>query len=132
MKNFLIRLVVNAIALWLAAAVLSGIHLADGSSQTSDKIKTVLLVALVFGVVNALLKPIATFFSFPLLLVTLGLFMIIVNAAMLQLTSWLAGKFDLAFHVDHFFWDAVIGALIISVFGFVANVILPDKHEINR
>lgn len=132
MRNFLIRLVVNAIALWIAAALLSGIHLADGSASNGTKIKTVLLVALVFGIVNAILKPIAKVLSFPLLLLTLGLFLIVVNAAMLQLTSWFAGKLDLAFHVDHFLWDAVLGSVVISVVGMIANVVLPDKYEIDR
>ncbi|MBD2760475.1 phage holin family protein [Yimella sp. cx-573] len=130
MKNFLIRLVVNAIALWAAAGLISGIHLAEGAADNSAKIRTILLVALVFGVINALLKPIATFFSFPVIIVTLGLFMIIVNAAMLQLTSWFAGKLDLAFHVDHFFWDAVLGACVIAVVGMIANMVLPEKHEV--
>lgn len=130
MKNFLIRLVVNAIALWAAAGLISGIKLAEGSADNTTKIKTILLVALVFGLINALLKPIATFFSFPVIIVTLGLFMIIVNAAMLQLTSWFAGKLDLAFHVDHFFWDAVLGACVIAVVGMIANMVLPEKHEV--
>ncbi len=132
MRNFLIRLVVNAIALWVAAALLSGIHLADGSATNGTKVKTVLLVALVFGVINAILKPIAKLLSFPLLILTLGLFLIVVNAAMLQLTSWASGKLDLAFHVDQFFWDAVLGSVIISVVGMVANMLLPEKYEINR
>lgn len=130
MKNFLIRLVVNAIGLWVAALLISGIKLAEGSVDNTTKIKTVLLVALVFGIINALLKPIATFFSFPFIVVTLGLFMIVVNAVMLQLTSWMSGKLDLAFHVDHFFWDAVLGSCVISVVAMIANMVLPEKNEV--
>ncbi len=131
MKNFLIRLVVNALGLWVAAWLSSGIQLAEGSTDTGTKVKTVLLVALVFGVVNALLKPIATLLSFPLIILTLGIFIIVVNAAMLQLTSWLSGKLDLAFHVDHFFWDALFGACVIAVVGMLANFVLPEKHEVH-
>lgn len=131
MVNFLIRLVVNALGLWAAALLIDGIKLAEGSADNGTKVKTVLLVALVFGIINAILKPIATFFSFPLIILTLGLFIIIVNAAMLQLTSWFAGKLDLAFHVDHFFWDAVLGACVIAVVGMIANFVLPEKHEVH-
>ncbi|GAB3587246.1 phage holin family protein [Calidifontibacter terrae] len=132
MRNFLIRLVVNAIALWVTAALLTGVHLADGSADNTTKVKTVLLVALVFGVINAILKPIAKLLSFPLLILTLGLFLIVVNAAMLQLTSWASEKLNLAFHVDHFFWDAVLGSIVISVIGMIVNMVLPDKYEIDR
>lgn len=128
--NFLIRLVVNALGLWAAAALIDGIRLADDSADTSTRVKTVLLTALIFGIINAILKPIATFLSFPLIIVTLGLFIIIVNALMLQLTSWSADQFGLAFHVDHFFWDAVLGACVIAVVGMLANFVLPEKHEV--
>ena len=87
---------------------------------------TILWVAVIFGLVNALIKPVLKFFSLPFIVVTLGLFTVVVNAAMLQLTSWFAGQFDLAFHVDHFVWDALLGSVIITVVMMLLHLVLPD------
>ncbi len=88
-----------------------------------------LVVAIIFGIVNAILKPILTVLSLPFIVVTLGLFLLVVNAILLQLTSWISGNLDLAFHVDHFWWDAVFGALIITVVASVLNAIVPDRDR---
>jgi putative membrane protein len=111
--NFAIQTVINGVALWVAAWAVPGITFGTGQS-TSSTFWTVAVVALIFGLVNALVRPIAALLSLPFIILTLGLFIFILNAAMLQLTSWLAGKFDLAFHVDEFFWDAIWGSLIIT------------------
>ena len=87
---------------------------------------TVGIVALIFGVVNALVRPIATLLSLPFIILTLGLFIFILNAAMLQLTSWLAGVFDLAFHVEEFFWDAIWGSLIITFVSLLLGFLKTD------
>jgi putative membrane protein len=126
MKSFVIRVLVNGVALWVAAFFVKGIHLADGAVSTTSQIITILWVALIFGLLNALIKPILTILSLPVIVLTLGLFTLIVNAAMLELTSWFAGQFNLDFHVDQFFWDAVIGALIITVVSMILNAVLPD------
>ncbi|WP_246104384.1 phage holin family protein [Rudaeicoccus suwonensis] len=130
MKNFAIKTGVNAIALWVAALVEPGITLAQGSKSTSSKLLTIVLVAVLFGIINAIIKPIATFFSFPLIVLTVGLFTFIVNALMLQLLSWSSGKLGLAFHVDHFFWSAVLGALVVSFVAILLNILLPDDHKV--
>jgi putative membrane protein len=111
--NFAIQTVINGIALWVAAWAVPGITFGEGST-TSSTIWTVAIVALIFGLVNALVRPIAALLSLPFIILTLGLFIFILNAAMLQLTSWLAGQFNLAFHVNEFFWDAIWGSLIIT------------------
>jgi putative membrane protein len=111
--NFAIQTVINGIALWVAAWAVPGITFGD-SSTTSSTFWTVAIVALIFGLVNALVRPIAALLSLPFIILTLGLFIFILNAAMLQLTSWLAGQFNLAFHVNEFFWDAIWGSLIIT------------------
>jgi putative membrane protein len=126
MKSFVIRVLVNGVALWVAAALIQGIHLADNHTSTGSQIVTILWVAVIFGLLNALIKPILTILSLPVIILTLGLFTLIVNAAMLQLTSWFAGKFSLDFHVDQFFWDAVLGAIIITIVSMLLNAILPD------
>ena len=121
--NFALRTVINAVALWVAAWAIPGITFGGGS--TGQVVWTVVLVALIFGILNAFIKPIIKLISLPLIILTLGLFVFIVNALMLQLTSWLAGKFDLPFHVDEFFWDAVLGGLIITFVSMVIGLLLP-------
>lgn len=126
MKNFLIRVVVNGIALWVAALVVPGVNLATGDSDWTNKALTTLVVALVFGVINALIRPVVRFFSLPFIVVTLGLFTFIVNAFMLQLTEWICDWLDLDFTIDEFFWDAVLAAVVITFVSWVLNIVLPD------
>ena len=114
MKNFLIRVVVNGLALWVAALVIPGINLANGDSSWTNKLLTVLFVALVFGVINAFIKPVVKLFFLPFIVLTLGLFTFIVNAFMLQITEWICGWINLDFTIDDFFWDAVLGAIVIT------------------
>ncbi|MEI2827663.1 MAG: phage holin family protein [Dermatophilaceae bacterium] len=125
LKDFAIKTIVNGLALWLAGLVIAGIHFGRGADWTGT-LKTVVLVALVFGAVNALIKPILKAVSTPLIWLTLGLFTLVVNAAMLQLTSWFSQQLGLAFHVDEFWWDAVLGALVITFASMILNAILPD------
>jgi putative membrane protein len=129
MRSFVIKVFANGVALWVAAYLIKGIHLGQEDAVTKDQIVRVLLVAVIFGLVNALIKPVLHFFAMPAILLTLGLFTLIVNAAMLELTSWFAGKVDLAFTVDQFFWDAVIGSVIISVVAMILNLVLPDGER---
>ncbi|MFC5214051.1 phage holin family protein [Streptomyces coerulescens] len=123
MKNFVVKTIANAGALAVAVWLLDKITLTGDS--TGKKIGTLLLVALIFGLVNFLVKPIVKLFSLPLLILTLGLFTLVVNALMLLLTSWFADKLDLSFHVDGF-WTAVLGGLIISIVSWALNLALPD------
>ncbi|MDE9364601.1 phage holin family protein [Luteipulveratus sp. YIM 133132] len=126
MVNFAIKTGINAVALWVAAAVISGITLVDDSKSTSSKVVTVIVVAVIFGLINAVVKPIALLISLPALILTLGLFTLIVNALMLQLLSWFSDQLNLSFHVDDFFWDAVAGALIITLVSWVLNIVIRD------
>ncbi|MER6285131.1 phage holin family protein [Streptomyces sviceus] len=124
MKNFLVKTIANAGALAVAVWLLDKITLTGGS--TGEKVLTLIVVALVFGLVNFLVKPIVTLLTFPLFILTLGLFTLIVNALMLLLTSWLADKLDLSFHVEGF-WTAVLGGLIISIVSWALHMVLPDE-----
>jgi putative membrane protein len=125
MVNFAIQTVINGLALWIAAWAVPGITFGDDMG-TANTVLTVAIVALIFGVVNALVRPIAALLSLPFIILTLGLFIFILNAAMLQLTSWLAGVFDLAFHVENFFWDAIWGALIITFVSLLLGFLKTD------
>ncbi|OIJ69305.1 phage holin family protein [Streptomyces mangrovisoli] len=124
MKNFVVKTIANAGALAVAVWLLDKITLTGDS--TAKKAWTLLLVALVFGVVNWLVKPIVKVLTFPLFILTLGLITLVVNALMLLLTSWLCDKLNLSFHVEGF-WTAVWGGLIISIVSWALNMVLPDE-----
>ena len=126
MKNFAIRVVVNGVALWVAALVVNGVHLGEGDTSWTTKTLTILFVALIFGVINAFIKPVVKLLSLPFIVLTLGLFTFIVNAFMLQITEWICGWLDLDFTIDHFFWDAVLAAVVITFVSWVLNIVLPD------
>ncbi|MGB3184756.1 MAG: phage holin family protein [Ornithinimicrobium sp.] len=114
MQLFLVRVVANGLALWVASLIVPGISF-SGSSSTLTMIITIGAVGLIFGVLNAIVKPLLFLLSLPLLILTLGLFLVVLNAIMLSLTSWASGVLGLNFVVQDFWWDAVFGALIISI-----------------
>jgi putative membrane protein len=124
--RLLVRILAGAVALAAAAGLIEGISVGPGT--TSDRLLTLLAVAVIFGLVNAIVRPIVRLISLPLFILTLGLFTFIVNALMLLLTAWIGNQFDLAFEVDGF-WSALLGALVISVVTFLINLLLPDKFE---
>ncbi|MDT0463203.1 MULTISPECIES: phage holin family protein [Streptomyces] len=126
MKNFVVKTIANAGALAVAVWVLDKITLTG--SSTGKKVGTLIVVALIFGLVNVLVKPIVKVLTFPLFILTLGLITLVVNALMLLLTSWVAGKLNLSFHVEGF-WTAVLGALIISIVSWALHLVLPDDED---
>ncbi|GHB65756.1 hypothetical protein GCM10010347_39680 [Streptomyces cirratus] len=126
MTNFVVKTLANAAALAVAIWLVAGITLDEGGDSTGNRVLTLVLVALVFGLVNFIVKPVVKLLSLPLFILTLGLFTLVVNALMLLLTSWLAKQFDLSFHVEGF-WTAITGGLIISVVSWAVNLALPDK-----
>ena len=114
--GFVIAVLVNAAALWVAVTVLEGIHYEGEWYQW-------LILGLIFGVVNAIVKPILAILTFPITIVTLGLFLIVVNALMLYLTSWLAGPITGPFTINSFI-DGLLGAIIISIVGTALHFLL--------
>ena len=124
--KLLADIVANGVALWVAAALISGIEF---GGQGGAMVLTIVLVAAIFGVVNAIVRPVAQLLSLPLIIVTLGLFLVVVNALMLLLTSWLSGVLGLDFHVDDFWWDAVLGSIIISIVSMFVGALLPDGRD---
>jgi putative membrane protein len=127
--RFILRLLANMGALALATWLLSGITLTAPS--TERKVLTLLIVALIFGVVNAIVKPIFTLVTAVAVVLTLGLFLIVINALMLLLTSWISDLVDLGWSVNGF-WTAVLGSLIVSIVSFVVNAFIPEKDEPRR
>jgi putative membrane protein len=124
-RGWIVRLVANACGLAVAAWIFSGIHITG--SSTTDRVITLVVVALVFGIVNEFVRPIVAFLSIPLYLLTLGLFFFVVNALMLLLTSWVAGKLDVGFHVKGF-WTAVFGGIVISLISWWIGLLFPRSQ----
>ncbi len=122
--KFLLKVIINAVAIWLATLVLDGLDVVGGD-ETAQRVLVFLVVALVFGLVNAVVKPIVKLFSLPLYILTLGLFTLVVNAAMLWLVGWLSEQTDYGLRIDTF-WTALVGALIISVASFVMSLVVRD------
>ena len=127
--SIILRLIVNAVALLITAWIVPGIHLgAAGPHPTRDDWVTLLIVALIFGLVNVVIRPIIIILSLPITILTLGLFTFVINAFMLLLTSWIAQGMDLGFRIDGFL-PALLGALIISVVSFVLSRALKPRRE---
>lgn len=126
MTNLLVKLLGNAVALAIATWMLSDITLSG--STTSRRIITLLIVAVIFGIVNAIIKPVLKLLSLPFIILTLGLLLFVINALMLMLTSWISGKLDVPFHVEGF-GTALLGALIITIVSWFLNAVLPDDDR---
>lgn len=115
-------------ALWVAAGVVTGIALNEGSGDrgsVGDRFLVLLVVAAIFGVVNTFVKPIVKLFSLPLFILTLGLIIFVINAVMLLLTSEICEAMEVPFHVDGF-GAALLGGLIISAVSWPLGILLPD------
>jgi putative membrane protein len=121
--RFLIWVVVNSLALAAAAWLIEGIRV-EGST-TEEQVITLVVVALIFGVVNAVVEPIVKLLSLPFIILTLGLFLIVINAAMLLLTSWISGELGRRFEVEGF-WTAVLGAVVITISTWILEAVLPE------
>ncbi len=127
MIRFLIRWVITAVSVGLAAWIVPGIYV-----EEPHRVWTVLLVALVLGLVNAFIRPIVSFLSCGLIVLTLGLFTLVINALMLWLASWIATDLiGLNFQVDGF-WNALLGALIISVASLLMSAFVGGKKGVKR
>jgi putative membrane protein len=127
MVSFAVRVVVNAIAIWVATQLLHGVAVTGGSTASS-RVLTYLFIGLLFGIVNAVVKPVVRLLAFPFFLLTLGLFTFVVNAAMLELTAWISSHTRLSLHIDDFWWDAVLAALVVTIVSMLLNAVLPDDR----
>lgn len=115
---------VTAVALWIAALVIPGIDV-TGDSPLANGL-TLLVVAVVFGVINAVLKPLIKLFGCVFYIVTLGLISFVVNALLFMLTGWLSDQLGLPFHVNGF-WPAFWGAILVGVVSWAINLAIPDR-----
>jgi putative membrane protein len=119
--RFLLRLVITAFALWLAVRFVPGIGWSGGPLG-------LLGVAVVFGLLNALVRPILAALSCPLVILTLGLFLIVLNGFMLLLTAWVSGELGLGFTVDGIV-PAIVGALLVAVTSAILNLFVADQKK---
>ena len=125
--EFFGRAAVTGLALWVVTLILPGMTFVGGNT-TVQKVGIIFVVAVIFGLVNAVIKPFVALLSLPLYVVTLGLFHIVVNALMLMLTAWITEQTDWGLRIDGF-GTAVIGALIVSVVSFVLSLAVPRSRH---
>ncbi|MEU7892615.1 phage holin family protein [Nonomuraea sp. NPDC049152] len=122
--KFIIRVLVVAAALWVATQLVSGVAITT-STGTAKYWGTLLVVALIFGLINAVIKPIIETIGCAFYVLTLGLFALVVNAGLMLLTSWVSQQLDVPFHVTGF-WPAFWGAIVVSIVSWVLSLVLPD------
>ena len=127
--RFLVRTVVTAIALWVSTLSVDGITVSGAS--TFANVATLVAVAVIFGLVNAIIKPIVKILGCLFYIVTLGLIAFVVNALLFLLVDWLADLLNLPFHVDGF-WAAFWGAIIVGVVSWLINLVIPDPKPDNE
>ncbi|OIO90451.1 MAG: hypothetical protein COY47_02455 [Chloroflexi bacterium CG_4_10_14_0_8_um_filter_57_5] len=119
--RFIIRWGINAVALWAAIAILPGLVYAGNWVG-------VVLLALVFGLVNALLRPLLKLLTCPLIILTLGLFALVINTLLFAVTAWVGNFIGISLTIaDPFWWNAFLGALIVSAVSIVLSLILRDE-----
>lgn len=121
--RFLLRLIVNAIALWLTTLIVSGVTVRPYAPGALPTILTYLLVALIFGLVNAIVGTVVRVVAFPLYVLTLGLISFIVNGLLLLLVAWISGLMGFGLFVAGFWWG-VLGALVLSIIAWLIGLIL--------
>jgi len=134
MRSLFVRVIVNALALWVASWILPGLNISttattgavadQGITQGTETIGIILaylFIGLIFGLVNAFVKPLVSLLSLPITILTLGLFTVVINAAMLYLTAWLSSYTPVHFTIDSFFWTAVLAAIIVTLVSLVAG-----------
>ncbi|KAB2345698.1 phage holin family protein [Actinomadura rudentiformis] len=121
--KILIRVLINAVALWVATALVDGISVSGDTA--AKRWLTLLAVAVIFGLVNAFIKPVIKTLGCAFYVLTLGLIALVVNAALLLLTSWMAEELNLPFKVE-WFWPAFWGAIIVGVVSWLLSVLIPE------
>ncbi len=125
MNKFLLRLVINGFALYAAIALVPGIV-----PENPNPVSYVWL-ALIFGLLNALIKPFLKLLTCPFILLTLGLFTLLINTGLFYLTGWLGAQFNVGFFIDGF-WSAFLGALVVSAISLFFNIVLKDELKGSR
>lgn len=127
MTGILAKVVVNAIAIWVAALVIGPVRLDGGG--TARTIGSYLVVGAIFGLVNTVIKPIVKFFAFPFIVLTLGLLSFVINALMLEIVDWASNSIGINFDSGPFFWSTLGAAVIITFVSMILSVLVPDDKD---
>lgn len=125
--GIIIRVATGAVALWIATLLVDGIRVTAPSG--AGQVGTLLLVAAIFGLVNAVLRPLIKTLGCAFYLLTLGLVAVLVNGALFLLAGWIAGEVGVPFEVDEFWPDAVLGALIVGIGGWLLQLLIPEPKD---
>lgn len=124
--GFLIRTVLTGLALWVVTLIVPGVYFVGGD-ETWQKIGIILVVAVIFGVVNAIIKPIVQIVAIPLYILTLGLIHVVINALMLWITSWITrNTTHWGLDIDQFWWTAIWAAIVLSLVSWALSVLIRD------
>lgn len=128
--RFVTWLLTTAAAVAVATWLIDGIYFTgptSGQDEIRHKLLPLLLVSLILGFVSSFVRPVVTFFSIPLVIFTLGLFLLVINALMLMLTAWIADGVGIGFHVDGF-WNALWGSIVITLVNWGTASLVKDKN----
>jgi len=129
--NYLLRTLVTAASFWVAMWILPGMEVTFdmGAPSTGETVVAILIVSVVFGLVNSIVRPIVSLLSLPVTCLTLGLFTLVINAAMLALTVWITSFLPVHVVIDSFFWTAILAALIIAIVSTIMNWLLASVTD---
>ena len=126
--RFLLKVIINALALWLTTFIVSGVTVKPYADGTTATVLTYLLIALIFGVVNAIVGTAIRIVAFPLYIITLGLISLVVNALLLLIVSWISDAMGFGLHVDGF-WAGVLGALVLGIIAWLFGLIVRPNRS---
>jgi len=127
MGQFFVRAAVTAVALWLVTILVPGVQIVGGEGDVLKRAGVIFVVAVIFGVINAFIKPVVQFISIPLYILTLGLIHIVINALMLWITSWVTEHTThWGLFIDDFWWTAIWAAIVLSIVSWLLSLVLPD------
>jgi putative membrane protein len=124
--GILIRVVLNAIAVWVATLLVGGVDVTTDS--TGEKVLTLVVVGAILGLVNATIKPVVKLLSLPLVILTLGLFALVVNGLLFWLVAAVSNGLGAPFHVDGF-WSGFWGAIVVSIVSWLLSIVVPDGDD---
>jgi len=123
-RSIIMKIVVNAVAIWIATLVIPAVTVGTGS--LGHRILSLLIVGALFGLINTFVKPLVKLFTLPLYWLTLGLISFFVNALMLKIVEWLSGKIGITFDTGPFFWSTLGAALVVTFVAMILNIAVPD------
>jgi putative membrane protein len=129
MGSFLLRAALTGFALWVVTLIVPGISFVGGDS-TLQRVGIIFVVGIVFGLVNAIIKPIVQFISIPLYILTLGLIHIVINALMLWITSWITeNTTHWGLFIDDFWWTAIWAAIVLSIVSWLLSLVVGSAER---